>query len=68
MFTRKSLFHRFSQSHGEEVKAKNEKQRTRATRARWGPKWEAGALLRKGFRQLRPHSKCRTNLILREEA
>ena len=46
-FTRKSLFHSFLQSYGEEVKAKNEKQRTRA---RWELKWEAGALLRKGFR------------------
>ena len=46
-FTRKSLFHRFLPSYGEEVKAKNEKQRTRA---RWGLKWEAGALSRKGFR------------------
>ena len=35
-FTRKSLFHSFLHSYGEEVKAKNEKQRTRATRARWG--------------------------------
>jgi len=32
-FTRKSLYHSFLQSYGEEVKAKNEKQRTRA---RWG--------------------------------
>ena len=51
IFTRKSLFHRFLQSYGEEVKAKNEKQRTRALRVRVGGlKWEAGALLRKGFR------------------
>jgi len=35
-FTRKSLFHRFLQSYGEEVKAKNEKQRTRALRVRVG--------------------------------
>ena len=47
MFTRKSLFPSFLQSYGEEVKAKNEKQRTRA---RWELKWEAGALLRKVFR------------------
>ena len=46
-FTRKSLFPSCLQLYGEEVKAKNEKQRTRA---RWGLKWEAGALLRKGFR------------------
>ena len=39
-FTRKSLFHRFLQSYGEEVKAKNEKQRTRALRVRVGA--EAG--------------------------
>jgi len=47
IFTRKSLFPSALQSYGEEVKAKNEKRRTRA---RWGVKWEAGALLRKGFR------------------
>ena len=35
-FTRKSLFHRFLPSYGEEVKAKNEKQRTRALRVRVG--------------------------------
>ena len=35
-FTRKSLFHSFLQSYGEEVKAKNEKQRTRALRVRVG--------------------------------
>ena len=34
--TRKSLFHSFLQSYGEEVKAKNEKQRTRALRVRVG--------------------------------
>ena len=33
-FTRKSLFPSFLQSYGEEVKAKNEKQRTRALRVR----------------------------------
>ena len=50
-FTRKSLFHRFLPSWGEEVKAKNEKQRTRALRVRVGGlKWETGALSRKGFR------------------
>ena len=50
MFTRKSLFPSCLQSHGEEVKAKNEKQRTRALRVRvGGMKWEAGALSRKGF-------------------
>ena len=36
MFTRKSLFPSFLQSYGEEVKAKNEKQRTRALRVRVG--------------------------------
>ena len=36
MFTRKSLFPSFLQSYGEEVKAKNEKQRTRALRGRVG--------------------------------
>ena len=35
-FTRKSLFPSCLQSYGEEVKAKNEKQRTRALRARVG--------------------------------
>ena len=35
-FTRKSLFSSFLQSYGEEVKAKNEKQRTRALRVRDG--------------------------------
>ena len=35
-FTRKSLFSSFLQSYGEEVKAKNEKQRTRALRVRVG--------------------------------
>ena len=35
-FTRKLLFHRFLQSYGEEVKVKNEKQRTRALRVRVG--------------------------------
>ena len=35
-FTRKSLFLSFLQSYGEEVKAKNEKQRTRALRVRVG--------------------------------
>jgi len=35
-FTRKSLFHRFLRSCGEEVKAKNEKRRTRALRVRVG--------------------------------
>ena len=35
-FTRKSLFPRCLQSYGEEVKAKNEKQRTRALRVRVG--------------------------------
>ena len=35
-FIRKSLFHRFLPSYGEEVKAKNEKQRTRALRVRVG--------------------------------
>ena len=35
-FTRKSLFHSFLPSYGEEVKAKNEKQRTRALRVRVG--------------------------------
>jgi len=35
-FTRKSLFPSFLQSCGEEVKAKNEKQRTRALRVRVG--------------------------------
>ena len=35
-FTRKSLFPSFLQSYGEEVKAKNEKQRTRALRVRVG--------------------------------
>ena len=50
-FTRKSLFPSLLQSYGEEVKAKNEKQRTRALRVRvGGMKWEAGALSRKGFR------------------
>ena len=35
----------------EGVKAKNRKTPdARATRARWGLKWDAGALLRKGFR------------------
>ena len=36
MFTRKSLSHKILPSHGEEVKAKNEKQRTRALRVRVG--------------------------------
>ena len=36
IFTRKSLFPRCLQSYGEEVKAKNEKQRTRALRVRVG--------------------------------
>jgi len=50
-FTRKSLFPSLLPSYGEEVKAKNEKQRTRALRVRAGGlKWEAGALSRKGFR------------------
>ena len=50
-FTRKSLFPSLLPSYGEEVKAKNEKQRTRALRVRVGGlKWEAGALSRKGFR------------------
>jgi hypothetical protein len=31
----------------DQVKAKNEKQRARATRARWGLRWEVGALLKK---------------------
>ncbi len=35
-FTHKSLSHSFLQSYGEEVKAKNEKQRTRALRVRVG--------------------------------
>ena len=35
-FTRKSLFPSFLQSYGEEAKAKNEKQRTRALRMRVG--------------------------------
>ena len=35
-FTRKSLFHSFLQLCGEEVKAKNEKQRTRTRSARVG--------------------------------
>ena len=35
-FTRKSLFPSYLQSYGEEVKAKNEKQRTRALRVRVG--------------------------------
>ena len=36
-FTRKSLFHSFLQSYGEEVKAKKRKTAdARATRARWG--------------------------------
>ena len=35
-FTRKSLFPSYLQSYGEEVKAKNEKQRTRALRVRDG--------------------------------
>ena len=35
-FTRKSLFSNFLPSYGEEVKAKNEKQRTRALRVRVG--------------------------------
>ena len=49
-FTRKSLFPRCLQSYGEEVKAKTKTADARATRVRWGLKWEAGALLRKGFR------------------
>ena len=36
IFTRKSLIPNFLQSYGEEVKAKNEKQRTRALRVRVG--------------------------------
>ena len=36
IFTRKSLFPSYLQSYGEEVKAKNEKQRTRALRERVG--------------------------------
>ena len=36
MFTRKSLFPSYLQSYSEEVKAKNEKQRTRALRVRVG--------------------------------
>ena len=36
IFTRKSLFPSYLQSYGEEVKAKNEKQRTRALRVRVG--------------------------------
>ena len=36
MFTRKSLFPSLLQSYGEEVKAKNEKQRTRALHVRVG--------------------------------
>ena len=35
-FTHKSLFHSFLPSYGEEVKAKNEKQRTRALRVHVG--------------------------------
>ena len=51
MFTRKSLFHSFLQSYGEEVKAKNEKQRTtRATRARWELRWEVDVLSKKVIR------------------
>ena len=42
-FTSKSLMHSFLRPCGEEVKAKNEKQRTRA-------RWEAGALSKKVFR------------------
>jgi len=47
-FTRKSLMHSFLRPCGEEVKAKNEKRRTRARWAlkwgqkepRWEPRWE----------------------------
>ncbi len=49
MFTRKSLFHSFLQSFGEEVKAKNEKQRTRATRARWRSEVGSRCTFEKGF-------------------
>ena len=50
MFTRKSLFSSFLLSYGEEVKAKNKKQRTHALRVRVGGKSGGGTLSRKGFR------------------
>ena len=46
-FIRKYSFHSFLLSYGEEVKAKNEKQRACATHALWGLRWEAGALSKK---------------------
>ncbi len=49
MFTRKSLFPSCLQSHGEEVKAKNEKQRTRALRVRVGAEVGGRCTFEKGF-------------------
>ena len=48
-FTRKSLFPRCLQSYGEEVKAKNKKQRTRALRVRVGAKVGGRCTFEKGF-------------------
>ena len=45
-FTRKSLFLSLLQPYGEEVKAKNEKQRTRA---RWGSEVGGWCTFEKGF-------------------
>ena len=49
MFTRKSLFPSLLQSYGEEVKAKNEKQRTRALRVRVGAEVGGRCTFEKGF-------------------
>ena len=49
MFTRKSLFLSFLQLYGEEVKAKNEKQRTRALRVRVGAEVRGRCTFEKGF-------------------
>ena len=48
-FTRKSLFHSFLPSYGEEVKAKNEKQRARALRVRVGAEVGGRCTFEKGL-------------------
>ena len=48
-FTRKSLFHSFLQTYGEEVKAKNEKQRTRTRSARVGAEVGGRCTFEKGL-------------------
>ena len=48
-FTHKSLFPSCLQSYGEEVKAKNEKQRTRALRVRVGAEVGSWCTVEKGF-------------------